>query len=130
MELKREQTDLIAGREDLAKLGASKDRQKTRLRKDLEKLKAVYGPDTALGARRTTLAEAAPARDIPLDAMIEKEPVTVILSKRGWIRAQRGHVAADQWGEFKFKEGDDLAFAAHAQTTDKDRKSTRLNSSH
>src|SRR3546814_20804556 len=51
--------------------------------------------------------------------MIEKEPVTVILSKRGWIRAQRGHVAADQWGEFKFKEGDELAFAAHAQTTNK-----------
>src|SRR3546814_8384037 len=93
------------------------------------------------------LAEAAPARDIPLDAMIEKEPVTVILSKRGWIRAQRGHVAADQWGEFKFKDGDELLFAAHAQTTDKlliaasdgrfftvgadkDRKSTRLNSSH
>ena len=72
-----------------------------------------------LGARRTTIAEAAPTRDIPLDAMIEKEPVTVILSKRGWIRAQRGHVAADQWGEFKFKEGDELLFAAHAQTTDK-----------
>src|SRR3546814_19716895 len=65
------------------------------------------------------LAEAAPARDIPLDAMIEKEPVTVILSKRGWIRAQRGHVAADQWGEFKFKDGDELLFAAHAQTPDK-----------
>src|SRR3546814_20726883 len=69
--------------------------------------------------RSTTIAEAAPARDIPWDAMIEKEPVTVILSKRGWIRAQRGHVAADQWGEFKFKDGDELLFAAHAQTTDK-----------
>ncbi|HMP45419.1 MAG TPA: DNA topoisomerase IV subunit A [Sphingopyxis sp.] len=119
MELKREQAELIAEREELAKLVASKDRQKTRLRKDLEKLRAVYGLDTLLGARRTTIAEAAPARDIPLDAMIEKEPVTVILSKRGWIRAQRGHVAPDQWGEFKFKEGDELAFAAHAQTTDK-----------
>jgi topoisomerase-4 subunit A len=51
--------------------------------------------------------------------MIEKEPVTVILSKRGWIRAQRGHVAESQWSEFKFKEGDELLFAAHAQTTDK-----------
>src|SRR3546814_12112007 len=71
MELKREQTDLIAEREDLAKLVASKDRQKTRLRKDLETLKAVYGPDTALGARRPTPAEAAPARDLHLDAMIE-----------------------------------------------------------
>ncbi|GAA0866169.1 DNA topoisomerase IV subunit A [Sphingopyxis soli] len=119
MELKREQDDLSAERDELVKLVESPARQRTRLRKDLEKLRAVYGPETALGARRTTLAEAAPARDIPLDAMIEKEPVTVILSKRGWIRAQRGHVAADQWGEFKFKEGDELAFATHAQTTDK-----------
>jgi len=119
MELKREQADLTAEREELVKLVESPARQKTRLRKDLEKLRAVYGLDTILGARRTTIAEAAPARDIPLDAMIEKEPVTVILSKRGWIRAQRGHVAADQWAEFKFKEGDELLFAAHAQTTDK-----------
>ncbi|WP_374524569.1 DNA topoisomerase IV subunit A [Sphingopyxis sp.] len=119
MELRREQDDLTAEREELAKLVESPARQRTRLKRDLGALRAVYGPDTALGARRTTLAEAAPARDIPLDAMIEKEPVTVILSKRGWIRAQRGHVAADQWSEFKFKEGDDLAFAAHAQTTDK-----------
>ncbi|MGQ2929367.1 MAG: DNA topoisomerase IV subunit A [Sphingopyxis sp.] len=119
MELKREQADLTAEREELTKLVESPARQKTRLRKDLEKLRAVYGLDTLLGARRTTIAEAAPARDIPLDAMIEKEPVTVILSKRGWIRAQRAHVAADQWGEFKFKEGDELAFAVHAQTTDK-----------
>ena len=119
MELKREQDALTAEREELVKLVESPARQRTRLKRDLGALRAVYGPDTALGARRTTLAEAAPARDIPLDAMIEKEPVTVILSKRGWIRAQRGHVASDQWGEFKFKEGDDLAFATHAQTTDK-----------
>jgi len=119
MELKREQEDLTAERDELVKLVESPARQKTRLRKDLSALRAVYGPETVLGARRTTLAEAAPARDIPLDAMIEKEPVTVILSKRGWIRAQRGHVAPEQWGEFKFKEGDELAFATRAQTTDK-----------
>lgn len=119
MELKREQADLTAEREDLAKLVDSPRMQKNRLRKDLEKLRTVYGLDTLLGARRTTIAEAAPARDIPLDAMIEKEPVTVILSKRGWIRAQRGHVAPEQWGEFKFKEGDELLFAVRAQTTDK-----------
>ncbi|MBN8845401.1 MAG: DNA topoisomerase IV subunit A [Sphingomonadales bacterium] len=119
MELKREQDELTAEREELVKLVESPARQRTRLKRDLGALRAVYGPETALGARRTTLAEAAPARDIPLDAMIEKEPVTVILSKRGWIRAQRGHVAADQWSEFKFKDGDELSFAAHAQTTDK-----------
>ncbi len=119
MELKREQADLTAEREELVKLVESPARQRKRLKRDLAALRAVYGPDTALGARRTTLSEAAPARDIPLDAMIEKEPVTVILSKRGWIRAQRGHVAEGQWGDFKFKEGDELAFTAHAQTTDK-----------
>jgi topoisomerase-4 subunit A len=119
MELRREQEALTAERAELVKLVESPARQRTRLKRDLGALRAVYGPDTALGARRTTLAEAAPPRDIPLDAMIEKEPVTVILSKRGWIRAQRGHVQPDQWSEFKFKEGDELAFAAHAQTTDK-----------
>src|SRR3546814_9121527 len=107
MQVKREQAGLIGERTELVKLVESPARQRTRLKRDLAALRAVYGPDTALGARRTTLAEAAPARDIPLDAMIEKEPVTVILSKRGWIRAQRGHVAADQWAEFKFKEGDE-----------------------
>ncbi|WP_422060004.1 DNA topoisomerase IV subunit A [Sphingopyxis sp.] len=119
MELKREQDDLSAEREELVKLVESPARQRTRLKRDLGALRAVYGPETLLGARRTTLAEAAPARDIPLDAMIDKEPVTVILSKRGWIRAQRGHVASDQWSEFKFKDGDELLFAARAQTTDK-----------
>jgi hypothetical protein len=52
-----------------------------------------------------------------MDAMIEKEPVTVILSQRGWIRAARGHLPLDS--DFKFKEGDGPAFAVHAQTTDK-----------
>jgi topoisomerase-4 subunit A len=52
-----------------------------------------------------------------MDAMIEKAPVTVILSQKGWIRAASGHVPLDQ--EFKYKEGDGLAFILHAQTTDK-----------
>src|SRR3546814_4398067 len=62
-----EQADLTAECEELAKLVESPARQKTRLRKDLEKLRDVYGLDTLLGARRTTIAEAAPARDIPLE---------------------------------------------------------------
>lgn len=85
-------------------------------------LRQEYGPDTVLGRRRTTIAEAAPTREFSMDAMIEKEPVTVILSQRGWIRAAKGHVplGADGKGEdFKFKEGDGPAFAFHAQTTDK-----------
>ena len=94
-------------------------RQRTRLKKDLTKLRERYGPETELGRRRTTIEEMAQAREIPLEAMIEREPITAILSQRGWIRAMRGHVALSDVESAKFKEGDGLAFAFHAQTTDK-----------
>ncbi|MGN3973777.1 DNA topoisomerase IV subunit A [Tsuneonella sp. SYSU-LHT278] len=117
MELRQERDELIKEQEDLEKLLGSPARQRTRLRRDLEALRKEYGPDTKLGARRTTIAEAAPTVEFNPDAMIEKEPVTVILSQRGWIRAAKGHVPLDQ--DWKFKEGDGPAFALHAQTTDK-----------
>jgi topoisomerase IV subunit A len=117
MELRREHDALLVEQDDLSKLLENPARQRTRLKRDLAALRKDYGPDTLLGRRRTTIAEAAPTREFSMDAMIEKEPVTVILSARGWIRAAKGHVALD--GEFKFKEGDGPAFAFHAQTTDK-----------
>ena len=117
MELRRERDALLAEQDDLNKLLESPARQRTRLKRDLVALRKDYGPDTPLGRRRTTLAEAAPTREFNMDAMIEKEPVTVIVSQRSWIRAAKGHVPLD--GDFKFKEGDGPAFALHAQTTDK-----------
>lgn len=117
MELRQERDDLLAEREELDKLLGSPARQRTRLKRDLAELRKHYAEDTLLGARRTTIAEAAPRVEFSMEAMIEKEPVTVILSQRGWIRAAKGHVALD--GEFKFKDGDGPAFAIHAQTTDK-----------
>jgi topoisomerase-4 subunit A len=70
--------------------------------------------------RRTRIEEVASgARDIDWSAMIEKEPITVILSQRGWIRAMRGHVALDDAETLKFREGDALQQIFHAQTTDK-----------
>ncbi|MBA4354568.1 MAG: DNA topoisomerase IV subunit A, partial [Novosphingobium sp.] len=117
MELRKEQADLIAEQEELQKLLDSPAKQRTRLKRDLASLRKEYAEDTALGRRRTTIAEAAPTREFSMDAMIEKEPVTVILSAKGWIRAAKGHLALD--GDFKFKEGDGPAFAFHCQTTDK-----------
>jgi len=117
MELRRERDALLAEQDDLTKLLESPARQRTRLKRDLVALRKEYGPDTLLGRRRTTLAEAAPTREFNMDAMIEKEPVTVIISQRSWIRAAKGHLPLD--GDFKFKEGDGPAFALHAQTTDK-----------
>ena len=117
MQLRQEKDDLLKEKDELDKLLGSPARQRTRLKRDLNALKKEYGLDTPLGARRTHIEEAAPAVEFSMDAMIEKEPVTVILSQKGWIRAAKGHVELDQ--DFKFKEGDDLAFAIHAQTTDK-----------
>ena len=117
MELKREQDALLAEQAELEALLASPARQRTRLKRDLRDLRKTYAEDTPLGRRRTLIAEAAPMVEFSMDAMIEKAPVTVILSQKGWIRAASGHVPLDQ--EFKYKEGDGLAFILHAQTTDK-----------
>ncbi|MDQ4418855.1 DNA topoisomerase IV subunit A [Sphingobium sp. DEHP117] len=119
MELRREHTELLKEREELEKLVESPARQRTRLKCDLAELRKRYGPETPLGRRRTQVEEAAPAREIPLEAMIEREPITVILSQRGWIRAMKGHVDLASAETAKFKEGDGPAFAFHAQTTDK-----------
>jgi topoisomerase-4 subunit A len=117
MQLRGERDALLAEQEELEKLLASPARQRTRLKRDLKKLREDYAEDTVLGARRTTIAEAAPTVEFNPDAMIEKEPVTVILSQRGWIRAAKGHLPLEQ--DWKFKEGDGPAFAVHCQTTDK-----------
>jgi topoisomerase-4 subunit A len=117
IELRQERDKLLVEQEELEKLLASPARQRTRLKRDLNGLRKDYAEDTELGRRRTTIALAEPAVEFSLDAMIEKEPVTVIFSQRGWIRGARGHVPLD--GDWKFKEGDGPAFAIHAQTTDK-----------
>lgn len=119
MELRRELEGLEAEREELVKLIESPARQKTRLKKDLTALRKNYGEDTELGRRRTSLEEAGQAREISLEAFVEREPVTVIMSKRGWIKAMKGHADLSARADFKFKDGDGPAFAFHAQTTDK-----------
>ncbi|MBN8819185.1 MAG: DNA topoisomerase IV subunit A [Sphingomonas sp.] len=119
MELRRERDELAAEREDLDKLVNSEARQRTRLKRDLAVLRKRYAPEQGIGARRTGLEQAGPAREIPLEAMIEREPITVIMSQRGWIRAMKGHVDLASTETLKFKEGDGPAFSFHAQTTDK-----------
>jgi topoisomerase-4 subunit A len=119
MELRRELDALEAEREDLVKLIESPALQKKRLKKDLSALRKNYAEETALGRRRTSLEEAGQAREISLEAFVEREPVTVIMSKRGWIKAMKGHADLSARADFKFKEGDGPAFAFHTQTTDK-----------
>ncbi|PKP94202.1 MAG: DNA topoisomerase IV subunit A [Alphaproteobacteria bacterium HGW-Alphaproteobacteria-16] len=119
MEIRKERDGLEKEQAELQALLSSDARQRTRMKRDLTRIRDRYGPETALGARRTLVAEAAPAREIPLEAMIEREPITVILSQRGWIRAMKGHVDLASADTAKFKEGDGPFIAFHAQTTDK-----------
>jgi topoisomerase IV subunit A len=120
MHIRKERDGLEKEKAELEKLVGDPKLQKRRLKKDLAALRLRYGPETPLGRRRTLIEEAGPAREIPLEAMIEREPVTIILSKRGWIRAMKGHVDLTNAEALKFKEGDSLAFPLlHAHTTDK-----------
>ena len=115
--LKTEFDDLEAEHEKLTKLMGSKARQKTRVGKNIKEMAKQFAPDTALGARRTEVGEEPVEQEISLEALIEKEPITVICSKMGWIRAMKGHL--DKEADVKFKEGDGPGFALHAQTTNK-----------
>ena len=119
MELRRERDALEKEQATLTALLASDAKQRTRLKRDFARIRDRYGAETALGRRRTTIEEQAAARDIPLEAMIDREPITVILSERGWIRAMKGHVDLSAPETLKFKEGDGPGFAFHAHTTDK-----------
>lgn len=114
MEIGRERDGLLKERDELAKLIESPARQRTRMKRDLAAVKEKFG-DT----RRTRIEESAAPREIDWSAMIDKEPITVILSQRGWIRAMKGHVALDEVSQLKWREGDGPFIHFHAQTTDK-----------
>ena len=117
LELIAERDALMKERADLADLLESDRRQWKKIGAELEDIRKAFGKDTVLGARRTVFAEAGDVEDVPFEAMIEREPITVICSHMGWIRAMKGHV--DLATEQKFKDGDAARFAFHAETTDK-----------
>ena len=115
MEIGKERAALAKEREELAKLVESPARQRT---------PAEARPGGAQGQVRRRAADpdrgsCAPAREIDWSAMIEKEPITVILSQRGWIRAMKGHLALEQVADLKWREGDGPFIHFHAQTTDR-----------
>jgi topoisomerase-4 subunit A len=117
VEIKAEHDKLSKERRDLKALLKSDDLQWERITAEVKETREAYSKKTELGRRRTFFADA-PAIDIDLDqAMIEKEPITVILSEKGWIRAMKGHI--DDLSKLEFKQGDGLLRAVKASTTDK-----------
>jgi len=117
IEIKAEHDRLAKERREIKSLLKSDDQQWERIADEVKATREAYSKKTDLGRRRTSFAEA-PTIEIDLDqAMIEKEPITVILSDKGWIRAMKGHM--DDLSKLEFKQGDGLKRAVKAQTTDK-----------
>ncbi|HEY4163506.1 MAG TPA: DNA topoisomerase IV subunit A [Dongiaceae bacterium] len=117
IEIKSEHKKLSAERKEITALLKSEEMQWETVGGEIGELKKLYGPKTALGKRRTAFGDAPSAEIIPLEVMIEREPITIICSQMGWIRALKGHV--ENPGDVKFKEGDRARFELRAETTDK-----------
>ena len=84
---------------------------------EIKEIQKKFGPNTDIGRRRSEIGDAPTAVVIPMEAIMEREPVTVVCSAKGWARAVRGHLEKET--ELKYKEGDSHRFVLHAQTTDR-----------
>jgi topoisomerase-4 subunit A len=115
--LRTELEKLGAEATDIEKLLGSDRRQWTALAKEVRATQAEFGGDTDLGRRRTTIGEAPEPLDIPVTALIEREPVTILCSEKDWIRTVKGHNIAV--AEQRYKEGDGPRFVVPAETTDR-----------
>ncbi len=117
IEIRKELDSRSAEAARLARLLASDQRQWRAIAKEVGETAAEFGGDTPLGRRRTELAAAPEPIEIPAEALVEREAVTVLCSAKGWIRAVKGHNGSTS--EQKYKDGDGPRFAVAAETTDR-----------
>jgi topoisomerase-4 subunit A len=117
MEIQQENDKLRAEMDGLKCLLEDKEQRWSIISGEISETGKKFGAKTELGRRRTVIGEAPTAVVVPLEAMIEREPITVVCSEKGWIRAARGHVTDPT--DMKYKDGDKGKFFFHAQTTDK-----------
>ncbi len=116
IELRKEHAALLKERRGLEALLGDVALRWKRIAAELAEVREKFGSG-ALGARRTVLGRVPDAIEVDADQLIEKEPITVVLSEKGWIRALRGHLADGT--ELKFKDGDTLRLLLPCQTTDR-----------
>ncbi|GAA6181578.1 MULTISPECIES: DNA topoisomerase IV subunit A [unclassified Shimia] len=117
LELIRERDALQEERAEIVSLLGSDALQWDRISEQLKEAKKTFGKGYEGGVRRTVFSEAAEVEEVPIEAMIDREPITVVCSEMGWIRAMSGHI--DLSRELKFKDGDGPRFIFHAETTDR-----------
>ena len=117
MEIRKENQELTKEMSDIEALLADEKRRWRVISLEIAQIGKQFGPDTDLGRRRTEIGTPPTATVVPIEALVEREPVTVLCSEKGWIRVVKGHVT--DLDSVKYKEGDRDRFALHAQTTDK-----------
>lgn len=117
MELRKERDTLLEEQTGLKGLLADTALQWAKVADEIRDIRARFGKKTEGGDRRTVIEDAPDIEEVSLESMIEKEPVTIVCSDKGWIRALKGHIALDS--DLKFKDGDEGRFILHCETTDK-----------
>jgi len=117
IEIKTEHDALTEEKKGLLALLADEGLQWKTISNEIKDTKKQFGQKTELGKRRTQFGEAPSADIVNFEAFIEREPVTIVCSHMGWIRAFKGHNTDDT--DIKYKDGDKARFVIRAQTTDK-----------
>jgi topoisomerase-4 subunit A len=117
IEIRQENDRLSAEKKEINTLLRNEDKRWAKIAEEIGEIRARFGEKTELGRRRTEIADAPREVVVPIEALIERENITVICSEKGWVRAFKGHL--DDVSEIKFKADDKLAFALKAESTDK-----------
>ena len=116
-EIRAEFDELTEEKNNIEAVLSNEDKRFEKLSEEFNLMKEKFGKRTVLGRRKSQFADMPDDVDMPIEVMVEKEPITIILSQKGWIRSMKGYIPLTD--EFKFKEDDSLLFVIHAYTTDK-----------
>jgi topoisomerase-4 subunit A len=117
MVLRRERDDLMQERVELEDLLADETQQWNRVAEQIKETKKKFGKEYFGSKRKSKINEYIEIEEVPIEAFIEKEPITVVCSKMGWVRSMTGHIDLER--ELKFKDGDGPNIIFHAETTDR-----------
>jgi topoisomerase IV subunit A len=117
MEIRKEHAELLKEQKGLKGLLKSDEDQWQQIGDDIRKVKETYSKKTPLGRRRTDYADAPDVAEVLDEMLVEREPVTVVCSEKGWIRSMKGHIT--DTSTLTYKDGDEGRFVVQAMTTDK-----------
>ena len=117
IEIRKEYDALAEEQAELEALLGSEELQWEKIAEQIGDIRQKFGGKTELGKRRTTIADAPEEVDLSVEALVEREPITVVVSEQGWVRALKGHLAPD--ADVKYKDGDGERFRLPCQTTDR-----------